>query len=283
MTFLGLTDKQLKQLEYEVVPKRARLQLTRMLRAAVNRNDLNSCIARTNQVVNICRNVQGLPINIIEVDDMGDYSFVDVGWMRSELEVAMRRPDTAELVETLADLIQDDWLDVDKVNELLASHGCEFSFDKSRRDEVVVEVTPVEEIEEEKHEDIANIRVLVRRMDSSVEQGDYAGVLHASASIFETLAKDVVALPTVETQTLASFFERYKKDSNLPEPVLNYILDTYKRRNTEPLAGHGQLKEPTVSKDEAVVLCELTKAFVRIERQLSSVQVSKVTPGRSSP
>lgn len=279
MTFLGLTDKQVKQLEFEVIPKRARLQLTRMLRKAVFNNDLNSFIARMNNVVNICRNVLGLPIHLIEMDDMGDYTFVDTGWMRSELEVAMRRPDTVELVETLADLIQDGWFDKDEVNELLASHGCEFSFDTRRsEDEVVVEITPVEEIKEEEHDELPNIRVLVQRMDSSLEQQDFAGVLHASASIFETLAKDVVALPTVENQTLASFFDRYKKDSKLPAPVLDYILETYKRRNTEPLAGHGQLKEPTVSKEEAVVLCEMTKAFVRIERQLSSVQVSKVTP-----
>jgi len=278
MAFLGLTDKQIKQLEFEVVPKRARLQLTRMLRSAVDSREANAFVARINNVVNICRNVLGLPINLIEVNDWGDYEYVDVGWMRSELEVSMRRPDTAELVETLADLIQEGWLDDDEVNELLASHGCEFSFDKRHSDEVRVRVTPVEEIEEEQHEDIPNIRVLVQRMESSLGQGDYAGVLHSSASIFETLAKDVLALPSVEDKTLASFFDRYKKESQLPEPVLNFILETYKRRNTEPLAGHGQLKEPTVTKEQAVVLSEMTKAFVRIERQLSSVQVGKVTP-----
>jgi hypothetical protein len=278
MVFLGLTEKQNKQLEFEVVPKRARLQLTRMLRGAVEHQDLNSFIARMNNVVNLCRNVLGLPINIIEVNDWGDYEYVDTGWMRSELELSMRRPDTSELVETLADLIQDGWLDRDEVNELLAAHGCEFCFETNMDNEVRVEITPVEKIETREHEEIPNIRVLVQRMESSLEQDDYAGVLHSSASIFETLAKDVVALPTVEDKTLASFFDRYKQDSKLPDPVLDYILDTYKRRNTEPIAGHGQLKEPSITKEEAVVLSEMTKAFVRIERQLASVQISKVTP-----
>jgi hypothetical protein len=280
MAFLGLTDKQVKQLEFEVVPKRARLQLTRMLRRAVDHQDVNAFIARMNNVLNVCRNVLGLPIHIIEMNDMGDYEFVDTGWMRSDFELSMRRPDTAELVETLADLIQDGWLDKDDVNELLTAHGCEFCFDTNLDGDVRVGITPVEEIDDEQHEEIPNIRVLVKRMESSMEQDDFAGVLHSSASIFETLAKDVVALPSVEDKTLASFFDRYKKDSKLPEPVLDYMLDTYKRRNTEPLAGHGQLKEPSVTKEEAVVLSEMTKAFVRIERSLSSVQVSKVTPSK---
>ena len=280
MAFLGLTKKQVKQLEFEVVSKRARLQLTRMLRGAVDHQQMNAYIVRTNNVVNICRNVLGLPINIIEVNDWGDYEYVDGAWMRSEIELAMRRPDTVELVETLADLIQCGWFDEEEVNSLLAAHGCEFCFEKNSDDEVRVGITPVEDIEVEEHEEIPNIRVLVNRMESSLEQNDFAGVLHSSASIFETLAKDVVALPTVENQTLGSFFERYKKDSKLPEPVLDFILETYNRRNTEPIAGHGQLKEPTITKEEAVVLSEMTKAFVRIERKLSTVQLSKVTPSK---
>jgi hypothetical protein len=62
-------------------------------------------------------------------------------------------------------------------------------------------------------------------MGACLECDDYAGVLHASASAFETLAKIVVDLSTVQDQTLASFFERYRKDSALPDEVLNHILD----------------------------------------------------------
>jgi hypothetical protein len=263
------------------VPQRARLQLTRLLRRKVDHHDWNAYVARMNNVVNLCRNVLGLPIHIIEMNDMGDYEFVDTGWMRSELEVAMRRPDTADLIETLADLIQEEWLTADEVNEVLAAHGCAVSFDTDHNNEVYVAVTPVEDIQIKEDEEIPNIRVLIKRMDGALEQDDHAGVLHASASIFETLAKDVVAIPTVENQTLASFFDRYKKDSKLPEPILDYILETYRRRNTEPLAGHGQVQEPNITREEAVVLAEMTKAFVRIERQLSNVQVSKITKPKS--
>ena len=277
MAFLGLDDKQRKQLEYEVVPFRVRLQLTRMLRKAVDSTDGNAFIARMNNVINICRNVLGEPVSIIEVNDWGNYEFVDTGWIRAELEVSMRRPDTPELVETLADLIQDGWLEKDEVNDVLASQGCSFSFCNAYADsDVIVQVTPIDELEADKEDEVANIRLLVRRMETALQQDDYAGVLHASACVFETLAKDVVAIAGVQNQTLASFFDRYKKDSQLPEPVLDYILEVYKRRNTEPLAGHGQLSSPTITKEEAIVLTEMTKAFVRIERQLSNVQVTKI-------
>lgn len=164
MAFLGLDKKQLKQLEFEVVPQRARLQLLRLLRQSVDHQDLNAFIARMNNVVNICRNVLGLPVSLIEQTGFGDYEFVDTGWLRSELEVSMRRPDTSELIETLADLIQEGWLEEESVNEVLAAHGCAVSFDKNMDGDVRVEITPVEEIEADNGEEIPNIRVLIRRM-----------------------------------------------------------------------------------------------------------------------
>lgn len=90
---------------------------------------------------------------------------------------------------------------------------------------VGVEITPDDAIEQpEAPDEHPNVRKLVPRMDAVMKQSDPAGVLHASASIFETLAKDVVAAPTVQSQTLASFFDRYRKTSGLPSAILDYIL-----------------------------------------------------------
>lgn len=113
-----------------------------------------------------------------------------------------------------------------------------------------------------------NISILIRRMQNSLRQQDYPGVIHASASIMETLAKDVVGIDSVQNQTLKSFFERYRKESNLPEELLNYILSIYDFRNTTPLAGHGSKAIPGITKKQAVVLFEITLAIVRIEYQL---------------
>lgn len=114
----------------------------------------------------------------------------------------------------------------------------------------------------------SNIQILIGRMDDALTRDDYPGVLHASANIFETLAKDIVGIPSVQDQTLKSFFERYRKDSTLPNEVLNYILDIYESRSTTPLAGHGSTRTPSLSREVAISLSEMTKAFVRIEYKL---------------
>lgn len=115
-----------------------------------------------------------------------------------------------------------------------------------------------------------NISILIQRMNDALKRKDYGGVLHSSASIFETLAKDVVGIPTVQNQTLKSFFERYRKDSNLPDEVLNYILSVYESRGSVPLAGHGHTAISEISRESAVTLSEITKAFVSIEYKLKS-------------
>lgn len=113
-----------------------------------------------------------------------------------------------------------------------------------------------------------NIRLLLNRMEVLLRAEDYAGVLHASACIFEVLAKDVVALPGVQDQTLKSFFDRYRKDSQLSTEILDYIIEIYNWRNRESTAGHASPKEPTVSRSTAIQLIEFTRAFVNIEYRL---------------
>lgn len=114
----------------------------------------------------------------------------------------------------------------------------------------------------------ANITILIERMESDLERDDFAGVLHCSASIFETMAKDIVGISVVQNQTLKSFFDRYRKDSALPQNVLDYILAIYESRNKMPLAGHGSTQTPNISKQEATTLAEITKAFVKVEYKL---------------
>ncbi len=113
-----------------------------------------------------------------------------------------------------------------------------------------------------------NIQILIERMNDALKRDDYPGVLHAGANIFETLAKDVIGIPGIEDQTLKGFFDRYRKDSALPDEILNYILAIYESRNTTPLAGHGSTKTPIISREAAISLSELSKAFVMIEYKL---------------
>ena len=113
-----------------------------------------------------------------------------------------------------------------------------------------------------------NVIILTNRMNDALARDDRAGVLHASASIFETLAKDIVGISSVQNQTLKSFFDRYRDDSALPNEILDYILAVYDARSVTPLAGHGSTQTPTLSSEAAITLAEITKAFVRIEYSL---------------
>jgi hypothetical protein len=169
------------------------------------------------------------------------------------------------------------WLSRKEVNELLKHEGASFRFTRGTQTEV--EVFSIEKLEEDtpQSNEHTNIRVLVNRMMSALENSDYAGVLHSSASIFETLAKDVVGIQSVQDQTLAAFFGRYKKDSQLPPEIQAKVLATYKLRNSTPLAGHGSTQPPSISKEESVILSELTKAFVRIEYYLLAEKLEAKT------
>ena len=120
-----------------------------------------------------------------------------------------------------------------------------------------------------------NVKLLLKRMDLAIEVEDYPSALHASASIFETLAKDIISSANLENQTLASFFDKYRKESQLPSEVLDYILSIYKSRNTMPLAGHGSTGQPSVSKKSAIILAEMTRAFIRIEYRTRKTKAVK--------
>lgn len=123
-----------------------------------------------------------------------------------------------------------------------------------------------------------NLTVLINRMEAALERNDYANVLHASASIFETMAKNIVGIPQVQEQTLKAFFQRYRKDSNIPNEksfdyLFDYMLQVYESRNKTPLAGHGSTHPPNISQAEAVILLEVTKAIVRSEYKLRDLKI----------
>lgn len=116
-----------------------------------------------------------------------------------------------------------------------------------------------------------NVSLLLKRMTTALENDDPSGVLHASASIFETIAKDIIGIDAIQNKPLGHFFEQYRENSKLPEKILDYIQSIYKRRNTEPLAGHGSTKLPEITTEEAITLAEITKALVRTERLLHAM------------
>lgn len=264
-----ITQEQIKQLDYEVLSKDFLIYLTRSLLDWVEDVEYaEDIIARKNRIINLSSTILGDKIYLLESDDMGAYIQAEYDWHDSNFLLIFRKLNTIQFIEFASELLRARYLKIDFLNGALKSENASFRFVKENG-QFKIEVFNVEEIEEaDITEEHPNIRLLVSRMERSLDKDDYSGVLHSSASIFETMAKDVVGIPTIQDKTLKSFFDRYKLDSNLPESILDFILDTYDKRNVTPLAGHGSLEEPNITKEQAIILAEMTKSIVRIEGKL---------------
>lgn len=269
-----LSEDNKKQLEFEVVSQELRVHLTRLIERS--ENFFSHQFLNQNWIVNRSRNLLGMPLYVLESDDLGSYEDAEYAWHSGEYELCLRRLDTLRLIELLCEVIAKKWLSASVINQLLEREGSSFRYHNDY-DTVDVEVFSIEKLEEDtpSPEEHPNIRLLVKRMTTALEQSDYSAVLHASANVFETLAKDIVGIPSVQNKTLASFFAQYQSDSQLPPELQAKILAVYKARNTTPLAGHGSTQAPSITATDAVTLVELTKAFVRIEYTLQSQASAK--------
>ena len=268
MVFMGMEENQRKALELELISRGVRLKLTRLVRSHCLSEHSDIQIGMMNRYINIANSVLGNPIYLLEPYD-GIYETVEHSWHYGQLELLWTRPSTVELVEILVDFIENEMLEMHAINKILKEEQCSFRFDYDPISEVYVEVDELSEVPDEKlTTDHPNIRKLCERMDRDVRAEDPAAVLHAAASIFETLAKDIVGNPKIDNQPLGGFFEQYRKASQLPNKILDYVKQVYEDRNTTPLAGHGSKQLPKITVDDAIVLAEMTKAIVLIERQL---------------
>jgi hypothetical protein len=262
-------------LEFEVISQELKIYLTRILESKILSKEFpENNIIRQNGIINKARNIAGLPIYVLEADEDGEYQPTEHAWHNGEFQLTLRRLTTIQFIEIIGDLIKEDVLDVDQINDSLDRDNSSFRY-KFDDEELIVEVIPIDEIQADMDQAHPNIRLVVTRMNEGLERGDYPSVLQSSAVIFETMAKDIVSIPSVQNQTLKGFFERYRKESLLPNEILDFILKVYESRSTEPLAAHGSTKIPTISRENAIVISEMTKAFVRIEYTLQKEMTVK--------
>lgn len=106
-----------------------------------------------------------------------------------KFERALRRLSTSHLIELFCGAIHRDWLNVDELNELLEREGASFRF-RNDEEKMRINVFSLEQLEEDAslHQEHPNVRLLVKRSK------EYPAVLHASSSVCETLAKDIVSV-----------------------------------------------------------------------------------------
>lgn len=111
----------------------------------------------------------------------------------------------------------------------------------------------------------SNVVTLMGRMERCLENGDPTGVLHAAANVLETTAKDILKSGSIENQTFGSFYEKYRKNSKLPDEIIGAVEKIYKLRSETPLSGHGSTMTPSMDMYDAIVIAAATKFVVEIE------------------
>lgn len=271
--------KQLK-LSEEYISRDLKIYLARLLQNKLFSEEGSSerKIVLQNDIINMSLQIQGKPIYVLETQDE-DYMLPEYAWHNAEFHLVFRRLDSTQTIELLGDLIISNYLSIKEINDLFKRHNITFKFIE-KRNELAIEFLPEKEINkilenidnEEEEEEVTihdNILLLLKRLDQSLNDKDYTLTIATSASVFETLAKDIIDLPHLVNQSLGQFFSRYRNDSKLPSSVLDYMKSVFDNRNTTPTAGHGSTAEiPNITDTEAQLLVELTKAFVRVEYKL---------------
>lgn len=263
------TKEQKRELEYEVLSQEFYGFVTRHLMHWTEEPEyLESIIYRKNIIINLSSTILSKNIYVLESDDNGYYQDAEYAWHDSNFHLAVRRLDTLQFVEFAGELLDKEIIGLEFINDALREENASFEF-VNKQATYTIKVYPIGEIEAENFDDQhQNIRLLVNRMDNALSIKDYPNVLHSSASIFETMAKEVIGSEDIQNGSLGRFFNNYRSESKLPPELLDYIHEIYRKRNTSPLAGHGSLSITNVTHEEAVVLCQMTKAFVKIESEL---------------
>lgn len=260
-----LTEDQVKQLEYEVISQEFSIWMTRKLLIwSEDVEYIEQIISKKNKIINLSRTISGGKIYPLISDDMGGYDQVEYDWHESHFHLICRDLSTIELIEFISHLINFGLFSIKKINSFLVKDNASFRY-IMKGNSLSIEIFPSIDTELDEGVHHPNIRTLVNRMEKALRDKDFSNVLHASASVFETMAKDIVSKPSIQNKSLKSFFNKYRQESTLPNEILDFILKMYEKRNVEPLAGHGSLDKPQLSKEQALTLCEMTKAFVKIE------------------
>lgn len=256
-------------LEYEWIPLSAKVQLTRLLyRHYLPHAESHPRIHYLNRIVNQANNLTGRKIFLLEANQLGDYFSADIARQESEFMICIRRLNPIQFIEFLATVVELGYIKVDDANAILkeANSSVTIKLDDSGR----VSTSTISTAGQFTLDNDAspNLRTLVSRMDRYLNDEDYAGVLSNSAMAIELISKEIYGSSKVYNQSFGSYFEGYKNKTTLPEPVIDWMLQIYKRRNTEPLAAHGSPLPPSITCEEASLIAEMTKAFIRYESRM---------------
>ena len=182
--------------------------------------------------------------------------------------ICIRRLNPIQFIEFLATVVELGYIKVDDANAILKEANSSVTIKSDDSGRVSTSTTSTAGQFTLDNDASPNLRTLVSRMDRYLNDEDYAAVLSNSAMAIELISKEIYGSAKIYNESFGSYFEGYKNKTTLPEPVIDWMLQIYKRRNIEPLAAHGSPLPPSITCEEASLIAEMTKAFIRYESRM---------------
>ena len=258
-------------LEYEWIPLSAKAHLIRLLdRYCPPHVNPRTRIPYLQRIVNLANNLSERKFFDLDTDQFDDYFPEDVARLETEFMICIRRLNPIQFIEFLGSVVEYEYIDINDANIILKEINSSVAIELDTTGHLSISILPMADKSALDNDASPNLRTILRRMDSYLNDEDYAAVLLNSAMAIEFISKQIYGSSKIYNQSFGSYFEGYKNKTTLPEPIIDWMLQIYKRRNTEPLASHGSPLPPSITCEEASLIAEMTKAFIRYESRMQS-------------
>lgn len=258
-------------LEYEWIPLSAKAHLIRLLdRYCPPHVNPRTRIPYLQRIVNLANNLSERKFFDLDTDQFDDYFPEDVARLETEFMICIRRLNPIQFIEFLGTVVEYEYIDINDANIILKEINSSVAIELDTTGHLSISILPMADKSALDNDASPNLRTILRRMDSYLNDEDYAAVLLNSAMAIEFISKQIYGSSKIYNQSFGSYFEGYKNKTTLPEPIIDWMLQIYKRRNTEPLASHGSPLHPSITCEEASLIAEMTKAFIRYEFRMQS-------------
>lgn len=258
-------------LEYEWIPLSAKAHLIRLLdRYCPPHVNPRTRIPYLQRIVNLANNLSERKFFDLDTDQFDDYFPEDVARLETEFMICIRRLNPIQFIEFLGTVVEYEYIDINDANIILKEINSSVAIELDTTGHLSISILPMADKSALDNDASPNLRTILRRMDSYLNDEDYAAVLLNSAMAIEFISKQIYGSSKIYNQSFGSYFEGYKNKTTLPEPIIDWMLQIYKRRNTEPLASHGSPLPPSITCEEASLIAEMTKAFIRYEFRMQS-------------
>ena len=258
-------------LEYEWIPLSAKAHLIRLLdRYCPPHVNPRTRIPYLQRIVNLANNLSERKFFDLDTDQFDDYFPEDVARLETEFMICIRRLNPIQFIEFLGTVVEYEYIDINDANIILKEINSSVAIELDTTGHLSISILPMADKSALDNDASPNLRTILRRMDSYLNDEDYAAILLNSAMAIEFISKQIYGSSKIYNQSFGSYFEGYKNKTTLPEPIIDWMLQIYKRRNTEPLASHGSPLPPSITCEEASLIAEMTKAFIRYEFRMQS-------------